>query len=202
MNWLWIIVLLVSVLPMWAVAQTRPAGAPATQPTPATQPASALGFSMKNLAGEMVDLSRYQGQVVLMVNTASKCGYTPQYKQLQELHEKYAPRGLAILGFPSNDFGGQEPGSDQQIAEFCQKNYGVSFDMFSKVPVKGEQKCPLYQYLTSPQTNPASPGEVKWNFEKFLISRNGQIVARYLSKVTPDDPKLIEALEAELAKGS
>src|SRR4029077_17106755 len=108
-----------------------------------------LKFKMNNLEGKQVDLSKYQGKVILMVNTASKCGYTPQYKQLEALHEKYAQKGLATLGFPSHDFGKQEPGTDNEIAEFCQKNYGVKFDMFSKVVVKGEGQCALYAFLTS-----------------------------------------------------
>jgi glutathione peroxidase len=159
-----------------------------------------LNFKMKSLAGEEVDLSKYQGQVVLMVNTASKCGYTPQYKGLQELHKKYAKLGLSILGFPANDFGQQEPGSDAEIGAFCSKNYGVEFDMFSKIVVTGPEKAALYKYLTSEETDPKFPGEVAWNFEKFLISRDGQIVARFRSKVAPDSDEMIKAIEDELAK--
>jgi len=159
-----------------------------------------LSFTMKSLDGQDVDLSRYQGKVVLIVNTASKCGYTPQYKDLEALHEKYKDKGLAILGFPANDFGHQEPGTDKQIAEFCHDNYGVTFDMFSKVVVKGPEKAPLYKYLTDAATDPKFPGEIKWNFEKFLIGKDGTIVARYLSKVKPMSDEVTKSVEAELAK--
>lgn len=159
-----------------------------------------LNFTMKSLDGKSVDLSKYQGKVVLMVNVASKCGFTPQYKQLQALNDKYAKKGLAILGFPANDFGKQEPGTNDEIASFCQKNYGVKFDMFAKVVVKGAGQCPLYQFLTSPTTDPKFAGPVKWNFEKFLISKKGDVVARFRSPVKPDSPEVIKAIEAELAK--
>ena len=162
--------------------------------------ASALSYQMKSLDGKPVDLSKYHGKVVLIVNVASKCGLTPQYKGLEELHEKYSDKGLAILGFPANEFGKQEPGSDKEISEFCTKNYGVKFDMFSKVVVKGDGQCDLYKFLTSDQTDPKYPGDIKWNFEKFLIDRQGNIVNRFAPTVKPDAPQLIEAVEAELAK--
>ena len=161
---------------------------------------SVLNFKMKSLSGEPVDLSKYQGKVILMVNVASKCGYTPQYKGLQALYEKYGPQGLVILGFPANNFGKQEPGTNEQIAEFCHKNYGVTFDMFSKVSVKGDEQCPLYRFLTSAETDPQFPGDIHWNFEKFLINSKGEIVARFNSKVKPDSPQLVQAVESELAK--
>lgn len=170
------------------------------QKTTRTEVPAVLNFRMKNLSGQEVDLSKYEGKVIMMVNTASKCGYTRQYKGLQELHDKYSAQGLTVLGFPSNDFGGQEPGSDEEIGTFCQKNYGVKFDMFSKVPVKGESKAALFEYLTSEETNPQHAGEIKWNFEKFLINRNGEIVGRFRSNVAPDSPEMIAAIEAELAK--
>jgi len=156
-----------------------------------------LDLTMKNLAGQDQDLSQYAGRVVLIVNLASECGYTPQYQGLQELHEKYAASGLAILGFPSNDFGAQEPGSDEQIGQFCRKNYGVEFPMFSRVAIKGDDKSALYQNLTS---DPKFGGEVAWNFEKFLLGRDGQIAARFASGVTPDSAQMTNAIEAELAK--
>jgi glutathione peroxidase len=158
-----------------------------------------LQFSMNSLDGKPVDLSRYNGKVVLLVNVASKCGYTPQYAGLEKLHESYAEKGLAILGFPANDFGQQEPGSDTEIAEFCSKNYGVKFDMFSKIAVTGESKAPLYRYLTSKESNPAFGGEVKWNFEKFLVARDGSIVGRFSSKVDPMSPEMTKAIETALA---
>lgn len=162
--------------------------------------APVLNFKMASLTGKPVDLSRYQGKVVLMVNVASECGLTPQYEGLEALHEKFADKGLAILGFPANEFGKQEPGTDSEIAEFCEKNYGVKFDMFSKVVVKGEGQCPLYQFLTSEETDPKFAGDITWNFEKFLIGRNGEIVARFAPKVTPESEEVISAIEAELAK--
>jgi glutathione peroxidase len=159
-----------------------------------------LNFKMKSLSGEDVDLSRYHGKVILIVNTASKCGYTPQYKGLEALHEKYSGQGLVVLGVPSNDFGRQEPGSAEEISQFCSQNYGVKFDMLSKVPVKGVEQAPLYRFLTSKETNPKFGGPIKWNFTKFLIGRDGQIVKRFESIVEPEDPKVIQAIEGELAK--
>lgn len=169
------------------------------QKTAAKKTPAVLDFTMNSLDGNPINLSKYQGNVVLIVNTASKCGYTPQYKSLQALHEKYKDRGLAILGFPSNDFGQQEPGTDEEIATFCEKNYDVTFDMFSKVIVKGDKQCPLYKHLTSADTNPRYAGDIKWNFEKFLINRKGEIVNRWNSKVAPDSDEVIKAVEAELA---
>lgn len=190
-----------------AVADT-----PATpsQPTTNKQEVPAvLNFTMKSLDGKDVDLSKYKGKVILMVNTASKCGYTKQYAGLEKVHEKYNGQGLVVLGFPCNDFGGQEPGTELQIGEFCQANYGVKFDMFSKINVlhkdahdgqPAQEKAPLYKFLTSAETNPKFPGEVSWNFEKFLIGKNGEIVGRYKSAVTPESDELTKAIEAELAK--
>lgn len=162
--------------------------------------APALDFKMKRLDGKEANLGDYQGKVVLIVNTASKCGLTPQYKQLEALHEEYGAQGLAILGFPANEFGKQEPGTNSEISQFCAKNYGVKFDMFEKVVVKGEGICPLYQYLTSKETNPDHAGEISWNFEKFLIGRDGKVVARFAPRVKPNDEKVVAAIKAELAK--
>jgi len=124
-------------------------------------------YTMKSLDGKNVDLSNYEGKVMLVVNTASRCGATPQYEQLQGLFEKYGPKGLEVVGFPCNQFGSQEPGTADDIRSFCTDNYGVTFDMFAKIDVNGENAAPLYQYLTSKKTNPESPGPVKWNFEKW-----------------------------------
>ncbi len=157
-----------------------------------------LNFKMKDLKGKTVDLSRYKGKVVLIVNTASECGFTPQYEGLQELHKEYGPEGLAILGFPSNDFGRQEPGTDEEIADFCKKNYGVEFDMFSKVGVLGKQQCDLYKFLTSKETNPKFSGRVTWNFEKFLLDRDGQIVGRFAPSVKPSSQQLVSAIKKQL----
>lgn len=157
-----------------------------------------LNFTMKSLKGKDVDLGKYQGTVVLMVNTASQCGLTDQYKALEALHEKYQEKGLSILGFPANEFNAQEPGSDEEIAEFCKENYGVKFDMFSKVVVKGDGLCDLYNFLTSEETNPGFAGEITWNFEKFLVSREGKVIARFAPEVKPDSEKVIKAIEAAL----
>lgn len=163
--------------------------------------ATPLDQEMKTLDGKKVNLAKkYDDKVVLLVNVASKCGYTKQYKELQALHEKYAEDGLAVVGVPCNQFGGQEPGTASEIADFCEKNYGVKFDLMAKVDVNGEDAAPLYKYLTSEETNPEHGGKIKWNFEKFLFDRDGQLVARYESKVRPDAPEVVEAIETELAK--
>jgi glutathione peroxidase len=160
----------------------------------------ALNFTMNSLDGKPVELSQYRGKVVLMVNVASQCGYTPQYKGLEELYERYQKDGLVVLGFPANDFGHQEPGSNAEIAQFCASNYHVTFPMFSKVVVKGGGQCPLYQHLTSSASDPKFAGPVKWNFEKFLVSKDGVVVGRFRSKVDPQSPELVQAVEAELKK--
>jgi len=159
-----------------------------------------LNFTMNSLVGQPVNLSKYQGRVVLMVNTASECGYTYQYEGLQALHKKYAAQGLSVLGFPSNDFGQQEPGSNAEIQQFCKANYGVEFDMFSKIDVLGDSKAPLYRFLTSKSTNPQFAGDVSWNFEKFLVDRDGRIVGRFLSAVEPMSAEVTGAIESALGK--
>jgi glutathione peroxidase len=160
---------------------------------------NAYSFKMKSLDGEEVDLSKYSGKVVLAVNVASRCGYTPQYAGLQELHEKYKDKGLAVIGVPCNQFGGQEPGTSKQIAEFCQSKYDVSFDMLEKVDVNGSQACELYQYLTAQETQPVGAGDVKWNFEKFLIGKDGKVIARFRSGTKPNDGELVNLIEKQLA---
>ena len=154
-----------------------------------------LDFDVQRLDGARVNLNDYSGKVVLIVNTASECGLTPQYAGLERLHERYKDRGLAILGFPSNDFGRQEPGTNEEIAEFCQKNYGVEFDMFSKIVVKGPDKAPLYEKLT---TMPGFSGEIEWNFEKFLVGRDGLVVARFKPGVEPESQEVVSAIDAAL----
>jgi glutathione peroxidase len=158
-----------------------------------------LNFKMNSLAGQPVELSKYQGKVLLVVNVASECGLTPQYEGLQALHRKFAGQGLAVLGFPANEFGAQEPGTNAAIANFCKSNYGVEFDMFAKVVVDGSGQCPLYQFLTSKETSPF-PGKITWNFEKFLIGRDGKIVARFEPNTEPTDETVVAAIEKELAK--
>jgi glutathione peroxidase len=145
-----------------------------------------------------VELSKYQGKVVLLVNVASQCGLTPQYKQLQALHDKYQDQGLAIVGIPCNQFGSQEPGTAEEIQQFCSKNYGVTFDLLAKVDVNGDGACPLYQHLKALQTRPKGPGEISWNFEKFLLDRQGQVVARFEPRTRPDAPEVVQQIEAAL----
>jgi glutathione peroxidase len=161
----------------------------------------ALNQEMKTLRGKKVNLAKkYKGKVVMVVNVASKCGYTPQYEQLQALHEKYAKDGLAIIGVPCNQFGQQEPGTAEEIATFCKDQYGVAFDRMAKVDVNGPKAAPLYKYLTSKKTDPKFAGEIKWNFEKFIFDRDGNVVARFNSKVKPDSKEVVGVIEGELAK--
>ncbi len=159
----------------------------------------ALAFKMDSLEGKPVELKKYAGKVVLVVNVASKCGLTPQYTELQSVYSKYKDKGLAVLGFPCNQFAGQEPGTSEEISEFCSKNYGVTFDMFSKVDVNGDKACDFYKYLTSQDTKPQGAGKISWNFEKFLIGRDGKVVARFGPRTEPDAPEVIEAIEKALA---
>ena len=159
-----------------------------------------LKHEMKSLTGKKVDLGKYKGKVLLVVNVASQCGATPQYKPLEALHEKYGEKGLAVLGFPCNQFNKQEPGDDEDIAQFCEKNYGVKFDMFSKIDVNGENAADLFKQLTSKENFAKDAGPVKWNFEKFLISKEGKVVARFRTGVEPNSEDVVKAVEAELAK--
>src|SRR3954469_12943867 len=161
---------------------------------------SVYGFSMKDIDGKQVDLSQYKGKVALVVNVASKCGYTPQYKNLEAVYEKYHEKGFEILAFPANEFKQQEPGTNSEIKEFCTSKYQTQFPLFSKIVVKGEGEAPLYQYLTSTDANQKTAGEIKWNFTKFLVDRNGKVVARYESKTKPDDKEVVAAIETEIAK--
>jgi len=156
-----------------------------------------LNFKVKAIDGKDVNLADYQGKVVLVVNVASKCGYTPQYKGLEALYEKYKDQGLVVLGFPCNQFRNQEPGDEQQIQQFCSQNYGVTFPLFAKIDVNGSHTAPFYKTL---KEKAPTKGEVKWNFEKFLIGKDGKIVGRYLSKVAPESKELISAIEIQLRK--
>ncbi len=157
-------------------------------------------FQMKDIGGKDVDLSRYSGKVLLVVNVASKCGHTGQYAGLQDLYAMKQTAGLEVLGFPANDFLWQEPGSDSAIRQFCSAKYKVTFPLFSKIHVKGDEIAPLYKWLTSQKSSPEGPGKVSWNFEKFVIGRDGQVAGRFSPSTLPDDPKLVALLEAELAK--
>ena len=172
----------------------------ATAADPAKKPTSVLDFHVKDIEGKDVDLASYKGKVLLIVNTASQCGLTPQYKDLEAIYEKYKDQGLAILAFPANEFGKQEPGSNEEIKEFCSTKYKVSFPLFSKIVVKGKGIDPLFDFLTSEMTNPKFAGEIKWNFTKFLISRKGEIVNRFEPPVKPDAKEVASAIEDELKK--
>lgn len=159
------------------------------------------GQTMKSLTGKKVDLSKYKGKVLLIVNTASECGATPQYEPLQALHEKLADKGLVVAGFPCNQFGKQEPGSNDEIAGFCKKNYGVSFDMFGKIDVNGDEAAPLFKYLTSEKSGLKGKdlGRVGWNFEKFLIGRDGKVIARFRTRAQPNSQEVLDAIDKALA---
>lgn len=149
-------------------------------------------FTITSIEGEKVELAQFKGKKILIVNTASNCGYTKQYKELQELQDRYKD-DLVIIGFPANNFGNQEPGSNEDILEFCELNYGVSFLLSEKVDVKGQEMSPLFHHLTN-QDNPDFKGEIKWNFEKFLIDENGKLVRRYRSAVTPLDKAITDQI--------
>ncbi len=156
--------------------------------------ASVYDFSVKDIHGKTVNLDRYKGKVMLIVNTASECGYTPQYKGLEALHKRLADKGLAVLGFPCNQFGAQEPGSEKDIESFCEVNYGVTFPMFAKIDVNGGAAAPLYQYLKKEKPGLLGSEAIKWNFTKFLVDRKGNIVERYAPKTEP------EAIVADIEK--
>ena len=158
------------------------------------------GFTVKDIDGKPADLSQYKGKVSLVVNVASKCGNTPQYKNMEAIYEKYKDQGFEILAFPANEFGKQEPGTNSQIKEFCTSTYHTQFPLFSKIVVKGDGQAPLYQYLTSTDANQQTAGDITWNFEKFLVSKDGKVVARFRPKTKPDEKEVIDAIEKELAK--
>lgn len=169
-------------------------------PSPAAPPEKSMyEFTMKDIDGNDVKLDAYKGKVVMIVNTASRCGNTPQYEGLQALYDKYSEKGFVVIGFPANNFMGQEPGSDKEIKEFCTLNYKVSFPMFSKISVKGADQHPFYTFLTNKESNPGFDGDITWNFEKFLADKNGKIIARFTPKTKPEDPKVVEAIEKALS---
>ena len=165
-------------------------------------PPSVYNFTVKSINGTEVPLSNYKGKVLLIVNTASLCGNTPQYASLEQLYQKYQAEGLRILAFPANNFGSQEPGSNPEIKQFCTGKYKVSFDLFSKISVKGDDQDPLYRYLTDKSTDPKYGGDIEWNFAKFLIGRDGQIVTRFPAHHDPLSPDVVHAVQAELAKSA
>ncbi len=171
------------------------------EPTVTTNMATSIHeFSVKNIDGQEVKLSTYKGKVALVVNVASKCGYTPQYDGLQAIYTKYKDQGLVILGFPANNFMGQEPGTNEEIKTFCQTKFNVSFPLFAKISVKGDDMHPLYQFLTSKETNPEFAGNITWNFNKFLVDQNGKVIARFDTKEKPEGEKITQAIEAALKK--
>ena len=161
-------------------------------------PKSVYDFTMKNIDGHSVPLVAYKGKVILIVNVASECGFTPQYRDLEDLFRKYRERGFVVLGFPANNFGAQEPGTDVEIKAFCETNYNVSFDLFSKISVKGADQHPLYKFLTSRETDPDFAGDVKWNFQKYLVGRDGMVIGRFMSAVGPMSRGITAAIEAAL----
>jgi glutathione peroxidase len=161
-------------------------------------PVTVRDFPVNTLAGELSSLADFDGKTLLIVNVASKCGLTPQYSGLEALHERYADRGFSVVGFPCNQFGGQEPGSAEQIAEFCSTTYGVSFPMFEKVEVNGPGRHPIYNELTATADADGNAGDIQWNFEKFLVGPDGAVIARFRPMTTPEAPELIEAIEASL----
>ncbi|MCE3295178.1 MAG: glutathione peroxidase [Crocinitomicaceae bacterium] len=149
-------------------------------------------YKATDINGNTVDFAKFKGKKLLIVNTASECGYTPQYEDLEKLHKEYKDKGLVIVGFPCNDFGAQEPGTEKEIAAFCQKNYGVTFLMMSKISVKGDDKAPIYSFLTEKEKNGLEDSEVKWNFQKYLLDENGKLVKHLSSKVKPLSPEITE----------
>jgi glutathione peroxidase len=161
---------------------------------------SVLHFTMKDIDGKPVELAKYKGDVLLIVNVASHCGLTPQYEGLEATYEKYKGQGFRVLGFPANEFGAQEPGTNEEIKSFCTSKYNVTFPMFSKIVVKGEGIDPLYKFLTSPETDPKFAGEIPWNFAKFLVNRKGEVIARFSPKDKPDSAAVAKAIEAALAE--
>ncbi len=159
---------------------------------------SLYDYQLHTLSGEETSLKEFAGKALLLVNVASKCGLTPQYAGLEELHERLGPRGFSVVGFPCNQFGEQEPGSPDEIASFCSTNYGVTFPLMEKIDVNGEQRHPLYAELESYSDKEGHSGDVRWNFEKFLVSPDGEVIARFSPLVTPEDPELVEAIEQQL----
>jgi len=157
-----------------------------------------MDFTLNSIDGKPAPLADYKGKVVLIVNVASNCGYTPQYEGLEALYRKYQDRGFVVLGFPANNFGGQEPGTNEEIKTFCTRKYSVTFPMYAKISVKGADKAPLYQFLTDKQANPATGGEIQWNFTKFLVGKDGKVITRFESAIDPQSADVTAAIEKAL----
>jgi glutathione peroxidase len=179
------------------MAQYLLIGALLTMTTSLVAGSGLYGFTLNSIDGKPVPLADYKGKVVMIVNVASRCGYTPQYSALEAIYEKYKGQGFVILGFPANNFGAQEPGTNEEIKTFCSRKYNVSFPMYSKISVKGDDQAPLYAYLTK-ETGTGIAGDIKWNFTKFLVDRNGNVVQRFEPGVTPDSKDVTEAIEKQL----
>jgi glutathione peroxidase len=172
-------------------------GAMLTMTTSLIAGSGLYGFTLNSIDGKPAPLADYKGKVVLIVNVASRCGYTPQYTALEATYEKYKAQGFVILGFPANNFGAQEPGTNEEIKTFCTRKYNVSFPMYSKISVKGDDQAPLYSFLTK-ETGPGIAGDIKWNFTKFLVDRNGNVVQRFEPAATPDSQEVTAAIEKQL----
>jgi len=174
-------------------------GALLTMATVLSAASGLYSFTLNSIDGKPAPLADYKGKVALLVNVASQCGYTPQYAPLESVYNKYKDQGFVILGFPANNFGAQEPGTNEEIKTFCNRKYSVTFPMYAKISVKGADQAPLYSYLTT-QTAPGISGEIKWNFTKFLVDKNGNVVKRFEPAVTPDSQEVVAAIEAELKR--
>jgi glutathione peroxidase len=186
---------------LWACggnAPTNTANPPSTDMETTTEAKSLYDFTMQSIDGKDVPLSTFKGQVVVVVNVASKCGLTPQYADLQEFYDQYKDKGVVVLGFPANNFGGQEPGSEAEIATFCSKNYGVTFPMFAKISVKGDDIHPLYQFLTQKSQNGLVDSKVSWNFQKFVIDREGHVVESFAPTTTVNNKGFLKTIEGLL----
>ncbi len=165
-----------------------------------TLPDNALAFTLNDIDGNSLELKTFAGKVVLVVNVASKCGFTSQYAGLEKLYETYKDRGLVVLGFPANNFLFQEPGDNAKIKQFCTLKYNVTFPMFAKISVRGSNIAPIYKFLTAQPSAPEGPGNISWNFNKFLLDRTGKVAYRFGSRATPEDPALVKAVEQLLAQ--
>jgi glutathione peroxidase len=197
-NSMWKFALCVAMIAAFIATPVVSAEEPAAKP--ADKAPAALAFKVQSLEGKEVDLAQFAGKVVLVVNVASKCGLTPQYKALEGLYQKYHGQGLVILGFPCNQFAGQEPGTAEEIRKFCTSKYEVTFPLMTKVEVNGAGSCDFYKYLKALDTKPKGKGEITWNFEKFVIGRKGDVVARFQPRTVPDAPEVTSLLESELKK--
>jgi glutathione peroxidase-family protein len=197
-KYIWPVLILVILLAGLFIMQIGAQGVAMNKQQPLTQK-SIYDFILNDIDGHEVKLDRYRGQVILIVNVASKCGFTPQYAGLQKIYLKYKDQGFVVLGFPANNFLSQEPGSNEEIKNFCSTRYNVTFLMFAKISVKGEDKHPLYRFLTEEVTDPEFAGEITWNFNKFLVDRSGKIIARYGSREKPEDESLTGAIEKALS---